>query len=90
MMAARFHPCRIGPICLARPSHGEGFAALFRAPRHRPASPASPRAAPPKHGIEDVFAPSGTHLPSSQTAIPSSDAAGSPFNAHSSGAVRAA
>ncbi len=87
MMAARFHRCRIGPICLARPSHGDGFAALFRAPRHRPASP---RAAPPKHGIDDVFAPSGTHLQSSQTAIRSSDAAGSPFNAHSSGTVQAA
>jgi hypothetical protein len=87
MMAARFHPCGIGPICLARPSHGDGFATLFRAPRHRPASP---RAAPPKHGIDDVIVLSGTHLPSSQTAIPSSDAVGSPFNAHSSGAVRAA
>ena len=87
MMAARFHPCRIGPICLARPSHGDGFAALFRAPRDRTASP---RAAPPKHGIEDAFAPFGTHLPSSQTAFTSSDAAGSPFNAHSFGAVRAA
>ena len=35
MIAACFHLCRIGPICLARPSHGDGFAALFRAPRHR-------------------------------------------------------
>ena len=87
MIAARFHPRRIGPICLARPSHGDGFAALLRAPRHRPASP---RAAPPKLGINDVFAPSGAHLPSSQTAIPSFDAAGSPFNAHSSGMVQAA
>jgi hypothetical protein len=87
MMAARFHPCDIGPICLARPSHGDGFAALVRAPRHRPAGP---RAAPPKHGIDDVLALLGMHFPSSQTAIPSSDAAGSPFNAHSSGAVRAA
>ena len=87
MMAVRFHPCRIGPICLARSSHGHGFAALFRAPRHRHASP---RAAPPKHGIDVDFVLSGTHLPSSQTTISSSDAAGSPFNAHSSGTVQAA
>ena len=84
MMAARFHPCRIGPICLARPSHGNGFAALLRAPRRRPASP---RAAPPKLGVNDVFVPSGKHLPSSQTAIPPFDADGKPFNAHSSGRV---
>ena len=87
MMAARFHPRRNGPICLARPSHGDGFAALFRAPCDRTASP---RAAPPQLGANNVFAPSGAHLPSSHTAIPSFDAVGSPFNAHSSVTVQAA
>ena len=87
MIAACFQPCRIGPICLVRPSHGDGFTALFRAPRDRTASP---RAAPPKLGANNVFAPSGAHLPSSHTAIPSFDAASSPFNAHSSVTVQAA
>jgi hypothetical protein len=87
MIAAHSLPCRIGPICLARPSHGKGFAALFRARGHRPAGP---RLAPAKLGANDVFASSGMHLPSLQAAIPFFDAAGSPFNAHSFSAVQAA
>jgi len=76
MIAARFHPCRRRPICLARPSHGDGFADLFRAPRHRPAGP---RAAPPKLGANDVFAASSAHLPTARIAIPSLSSRGLPI-----------
>jgi hypothetical protein len=87
MMAAQSLSCSAGSICLPRPSHANGFAALLRAPRHRPSGP---RLAPPKFAADDVPTPSGTHLPSLQAVTPSVKATGSPFNAHSSGMVQAA
>ncbi len=86
-MGTRFHRFGIGSICLVRSSHGDGFVALPPADHHRDARP---RNAAPKHGIDDVFAPSGACLPSYQTALPAPHGDSAPFNAHSCDGVGAA
>jgi hypothetical protein len=86
-MATRFHRRGMRLICLARSSHGDAFVALRPANRRRDASP---RNAPPKHGIGEVFTPSGTRLPGYQTLLSSAHSESAPFNAHSRDGVGAA
>ena len=86
-MATHFHRCGIGSMGLARSSHGNGFVALRPTNRHRDASLGN---APPKHGIDDVLAPSRTRLLRYPRALSSSHSDSAPFNAHSSDGVGAA
>ena len=86
-MGTHFHRCGMGSICSARSSHGDRFVALPSANGHR-----HPRLrnAPPKHGVDEPFAPSGTCLASHQAALSSSQSDSAPFNAHSFGIAGAA
>ena len=81
MMATHFRPLRYGIDLPGTISHGDRFVALpFRKPAIEPQS----SNAPPKHGVDQVRAPSPTRLPRYPTALSSSHSDSAPFNAHSS------